>query len=173
MLFDRDDTLIVDVPHNRDPAAVVPMLYAAEAVRRLRAADVRVAVVTNQAGIARGAVSVAEVALVNRKVDELVGAMDAWLVCPHEIDEACVCRKPQPGLVLRAAALLGVEVRSCIVIGDMLTDVEAARAAGASGILVPTSKTPSTAIPPDVLVAPTLRAAVDRILAPRSARSPA
>ena len=141
VLLDRDGTLVRDVPYNGDPDRVDPMPGAREALRRLRAAGVPTAIVSNQSGIARGLVTREQVDAVNRRIEELLGPVGPWLVCPHGPDEACECRKPAPGLVVRAAAALGVEPDDCVVVGDIGSDVEAAAAAGARPILVPTERT--------------------------------
>jgi histidinol-phosphate phosphatase family protein len=114
---------------------------AGAAVARLRAAGCRLAVVTNQSAIGRGRLTAEQVAAVNRRVEDLLGPLGPWLVCPHAPEAGCACRKPAPGLVLRAAEQLGVAPGRCAVIGDIGADVEAARAAGARGILVPTPVT--------------------------------
>ena len=138
VLFDRDGTLIADVPYNGDPARVAPMPGARAALTRLRAAGVPVGVVSNQSGVARGLLTEADVAAVNCRMEELLGPLGPIEVCPHDSDDGCGCRKPAPGLVFRAARRLGVDPRQCVVIGDIGADVEAAHAAGARGILVPT-----------------------------------
>ena len=141
VLFDRDDTLIRDVPYNGDPARVRPMPGAALAVARVRAAGIPVGIVSNQSGIARGLLNAEAVDAVNARVAELLGPFDVVTYCPHGPGDGCACRKPAPGLVRRAAAVLGVEPADCVVIGDIGADVGAARAAGARGILVPTART--------------------------------
>ncbi|WP_199430126.1 HAD-IIIA family hydrolase [Qaidamihabitans albus] len=141
VLFDRDDTLIEDVPYLGDPEQVRPVAGAAEALRGLREAGVLLGVVSNQSGVARGRLSPAQVHAVNARVDELLGPFQTWQVCPHGEDDGCECRKPEPGLVLRAAARLRVHPGRCVVIGDTGADVAAAAAAGAHGILVPTART--------------------------------
>ena len=78
---------------------------------------------------------------VNARVEALLGPLGPWAWCPHGPDDGCACRKPAPGLILRAAARLGVDPAACVVIGDIGADVEAAAAAGARGILVPTPRT--------------------------------
>lgn len=108
VLFDRDDTLIRDVPYNNDPSLVEPMPGAREVVAGLRARGVPMAVVTNQSGVARGLITEQELVLVNRRVEELLGPFDAWEVCVHGEDEGCACRKPAPGMVLRAAERLEI-----------------------------------------------------------------
>jgi histidinol-phosphate phosphatase family protein len=141
VLFDRDGTLIRDVPYNGDPERVEAMPGAADAVARLRSAGVRLGVVSNQSGVGRGLITAAQVEAVNRRVDELLGPFDAWAVCPHDVADGCACRKPAPYLVHQAAAGLGVDAADCVVIGDIGSDVAAAHAAGARAILVPTPAT--------------------------------
>jgi HAD superfamily hydrolase (TIGR01662 family) len=141
VLFDRDGTLVHDVPYNGDPDLVRPVDGAREALGLLRSRGLRTAVVSNQSGIARGLLTHADVGRVNHRVDELLGPFDAWAVCPHGPDDGCACRKPEPGLILRAAGRLSAAPADCVVIGDIGADVEAARRAGAHGILVPTPQT--------------------------------
>jgi HAD superfamily hydrolase (TIGR01662 family) len=168
VLFDRDGTLVYDVPYNGDPARVGAMPGAREALDRLRAAGLRLGVVTNQSGIARGRFTAADLARVNARVDEVLGPFDTWQVCPHaEPDpgaEACRCRKPAPGLIRDAARALGTDPTRCVVVGDIGTDMTAAGAAGASGILVPTSVTRADEVAAAPAVAGNLQDAVDLIL---------
>ncbi|MBD9736143.1 HAD-IIIA family hydrolase, partial [Streptomyces sp. H28] len=107
VLFDRDGTLVHDVPYNGDPARVRPVEGAREAVAALRARGIRTGVVTNQSGIARGLLTVADARAVNRRIDDLLGPFDVWELCPHAPDDGCDCRKPRPGMILRAAGRLG------------------------------------------------------------------
>jgi D-glycero-D-manno-heptose 1,7-bisphosphate phosphatase len=164
VLLDRDGTLIVDVPYNGDPTRVTPLPGALQALQRLRDAGIPTAVVSNQAAVARGLITATDVEAVNRRVDELLGALGPWCWCPHDDGDSCDCRKPAPGLVLRAATALGVDASDCVVIGDSGRDVGAALAAGARVVLVPTGAT----APEDVAAAPhvaaTLGAAVDMVL---------
>jgi D-glycero-D-manno-heptose 1,7-bisphosphate phosphatase len=141
ILFDRDGTLIKDVPYNGDPALVRPFGAAAMAVRRARAAGVRTGVVTNQSGIGRGLVTREQVDRVNARVDRLLGPFDTWQVCPHAPDDGCGCRKPAPGLIHAACAALRVSPREVVVIGDIESDLGAATGAGARAVLVPTPVT--------------------------------
>ena len=170
VLFDRDGTLVVDVPYNGDPAMVRPVPGAREALDLLRAAGIQVGVVTNQSGIARGLISASQVAAVNRRVDELLGPFAVWQVCPHGPGDGCACRKPRPGMVLAAARQLGLAPQRMAVVGDIGADVEAAAAAGAVPVLVPTSVTR----PKEVAAAPVVRTdladAVRHLLEPVGAR---
>ena len=169
VLLDRDGTLVIDVPYNGDPEAVRAMPGAAAAVARLRAAGVETAVVSNQSGVGRGMLTLGDVAAVNRRVEELLGPLGPWVVCPHAPEDGCACRKPAPGLVLEAAQRLGADPSRCAVIGDIGADVEAARAAGARSILVPTPKTRREEIVTAPEVAPDLSTAVDMLLGERAA----
>ncbi|MEW9551656.1 D-glycero-alpha-D-manno-heptose-1,7-bisphosphate 7-phosphatase [Nonomuraea sp. NPDC050783] len=173
VLFDRDGTLIRDVPYNGDPRLVEPMPGALDALCRLRRADVPIAVVTNQSGVAKGLLTPDEMDQVNAKVEELLGPFDAWAICVHDDADGCTCRKPAPGLVIRAAAVLDVSPRDCVVVGDIGRDMEAARAAGARGILVPTEVTLPAEIEQAPEVAEDLTDVVDRVLADAEGPVPA
>ncbi|MBM2621469.1 HAD-IIIA family hydrolase [Actinoplanes sp. LDG1-06] len=164
VLFDRDGTLIVDVPYNGDPAKVEPMPGAREALDRLRAAGLRVGVVTNQSGLARGRFDAAQLQAVHRRVGELLGPFDTWQFCPHDDTAGCRCRKPAPGLVEAAAEALGTTPARCVMVGDIGRDVEAAQAAGAAAILVPTPVTLPGEVAAAPVVAGTLTEAADLIL---------
>ncbi len=165
LLFDRDGTLVVDLPGNTDPDRVVLMPGARVAVARARQAGLAVGVVTNQSAIGRGLSSRAQVDAVNGRVDELLGGLDTWQVCPHAPDDGCACRKPRPGLIHAAAAELGLGAADCAVVGDIGRDVVAAGAAGARSVLVPTPVTRAAEIEAAEVVAPDLLRAVDLILA--------
>lgn len=168
VLFDRDHTITIDdPPFNGDPDKVVPVPGAPQAVARLRARGIPVGVVTNQSGIARGLLTVEQVEAVNARADELIGPFDTWQFCPHAPAAECSCRKPAPGLVLRAADLLGVVPQHVVVIGDTVMDVGAAEAAGAVGILIPTERTLPSERKQVRLVCANLAEAVDWVLAQR------
>ncbi|WP_435808616.1 D-glycero-alpha-D-manno-heptose-1,7-bisphosphate 7-phosphatase [Streptomyces afghaniensis] len=141
VLFDRDGTLVADVPYNGDPSRVALMPGARQAVDAVRAAGIPVGVVTNQSGVARGLLTPRQVEDVRLRVEELLGPFAVWAVCPHGPGEGCGCRKPAPGLVQAACRRLAVPPGRTVVIGDIGADVEAAHAAGARGILVPTTAT--------------------------------
>jgi HAD superfamily hydrolase (TIGR01662 family) len=164
VLFDRDGTLVHDVPYNGDPDLVVPVDGAARAVHGVRSAGFRTGVVTNQSGIGRGQLTREQVDAVNERVDALVGPFDVWEICPHEPAAECECRKPRPGMILRAAERLGVDPADVVMIGDIGADVEAARAAGATGILVPTPITRIEEIESAGIVADTLVDAVALVM---------
>lgn len=164
VLLDRDGTLVEDVPYNGDPARVRPVPEAEEALRRLRGAGLRLGMVTNQSGVARGLITEDDVARVNARVTELLGPLGTVEHCPHGPDDGCTCRKPGPGLVVRAAQTLAVAPHECVVVGDIGSDVEAARAAGAHAVLVPTPVTRAEEVERADHVAPDLAAAADHVL---------
>jgi HAD superfamily hydrolase (TIGR01662 family) len=153
VLFDRDGTLVVDVPYCGDPSQVRPVPAAPQALALLRDAGIHIGVVSNQSGIARGLLRREQVDAVNRRVDDLLGPFDVWQMCPHGPDDGCTCRKPAPGMVLAAAERLGVAPADVAVVGDIGADVGAAQAAGARSVLVPTPVTR----PEEIAAAPVVR----------------
>ena len=134
VLFDRDGTLIVDDPTAGSAVTLMPL--AREAIGHLRRRGVRIGVVTNQPHAAAR-----NLARVHCEIERQLGALDGWFVCTHAPAEGCACRKPQPGLVQQAARAFDVPAGECAVIGDIGSDVQAARSAGARGVLVPTPRT--------------------------------
>jgi len=99
-----------------------------------------IVVVTNQAVINRGLMSLVELDELHSRMCSVIrmhgGRVGAVLYCPHRPEENCSCRKPQPGLLLRAKHQLGVDLAAAIVVGDHVTDLEAARRAGCRSVLV-------------------------------------
>jgi D-glycero-D-manno-heptose 1,7-bisphosphate phosphatase len=136
---------------------------AREAVVQLKRAGWKVAVVSNQRGVARGLVSPETLAEIEERMQADLGpgaALDGFFYCPHDLDESCDCRKPRPGLIVRAAAELGVEPGGSWMIGDDESDIAAGRAAGCSTILIAPDCDSTDA--PD-LVEPDLAAAARRL----------
>lgn len=164
VLFDRDGTLVHDVPYNGDPDLVAPVPGARDALDRLRVAGIRLGVVSNQRGLALGRFDHDDLDAVNARLDRLLGPFPVIACCPHDAVDSCECRKPEPGLVHAAAARLGVDPADCVVVGDIGADVRAAAAAGAGSILVPTPVTRPEEIRSAPTTATDLHAAVDLIL---------
>lgn len=160
VLFDRDGTLVEDVPYNSDPCLVRPMPGAKDAVASLRSMRIRVGVVTNQSGVGRGLLTLGQVRGVHTRMEQLLGRFDDIRFCPHTPDAGCACRKPAPGMVRDACVALGVRPADTVVIGDIGTDVEAAHAAGAMAVLVPNPRTRPEEIAAAPVVAASLPAAV-------------
>src|SRR5262245_42576286 len=147
VFIDRDGTLTDEVGYVNHPSRLRLLPRSAAAVRRLNAAGVAVVVATNQAGIARRNFPQDVLAAVNHaRVSQLKdeGAhLDVVYVCPHHPTEGeppyrmvCVCRKPKPGLLLRASADLGLDFERSMLVGDKGSDLVAARAVGARSVLV-------------------------------------
>jgi D-glycero-D-manno-heptose 1,7-bisphosphate phosphatase len=137
--------LIEDVPsYVRSWADVrfVPGVFAA--LRRLGASSYAVVLITNQSGIGRGILSSETACRLNQRLVEAIEAqgarVDAWYMCPHHPDDGCGCRKPAPGMLLRAASELGLDLQQSFFIGDAASDLAAARAAGVQGVLVLTGR---------------------------------
>jgi D-glycero-D-manno-heptose 1,7-bisphosphate phosphatase len=163
-LLDRDGTLNRKAPDGEyvtDPGALELLPGAAHAVRRLNDAGVAVAVVTNQRAIALGRLTPDELDVIHERLrTELSrsgGRVDAVYHCPHEAG-TCACRKPEPGLLLRAARDFGARPDEAVMIGDASSDVEAGRRFGA--LTVQLTDGPSGAD----LAAPDLAAAVSEVL---------
>ena len=113
---------------------------ARRAIAGMTRAGYRLFIITNQACIGKGLVARSALDEMHRRmlraIERAGGHVEAVLYCPHRSDEGCGCRKPAPGLLHRAQDEYGVDLRHAIVIGDSLTDMSAAAAAGVPGILV-------------------------------------
>lgn len=155
---------MVDVPYNGDPGLVRTMPGAKAVLDELRTRGLATGVLSNQAGVARGILTDADVANVNARIEELLGPFDVWEVCPHAAADGCTCRKPAPGMVHSACRRLGIHAAEAALIGDIGSDVQAAEAAGAIGILVPTPVTRADEVNAARLVARDLAGAVDLLL---------
>lgn len=164
VLFDRDGTLIRDVPYNGDPARVCPMPQAREALQRLRGRGIATGVLSNQSGIGRGLLTVAQVGAVNIRVEQLLGPFGVWGICPHVPEDDCPCRKPAPGMIRRACRELGITPGEAAYVGDIGSDVAAAQAAGSRSVLVPTAETLRAEVDASPDVAPDLWSAVQLLL---------
>ncbi len=164
VLFDRDGTLVRDVPYNGNPTLVDPFPQAAGVMRTLRGHGIRTGVITNQSGIARGLLTRTEVNAVNARIQHLLGRFDVWEICPHGPGDGCSCRKPQPGMIHSACARLGLQPAEVAVIGDIGADMDAAEAAGARAVLVPTPVTRPEETAAAPLVAADLAGAVALLL---------
>lgn len=150
---------------------------AVAAIRAINRAGYLVVVVSNQAGVARGLYSEEDVRLLHAFVDaELAseGALiNAYYVCPHHPgfgDQLnCDCRKPFPGMILQAGDELNIDLAASWLVGDKLSDIEAAEAAGVTPILVRTGygKKDSLRLPANVRIEEDLAAACQHILSAR------
>lgn len=113
---------------------------AREAIARLTRAGYTIVICTNQAAIARGQVSIEVVEDIHRRMVAEIAAVGGEVTkvyyCPHAKDAKCSCRKPRPGMLLRARDELDVDLNDAVFIGDSITDVQAGLAAGVRSILV-------------------------------------
>lgn len=111
-----------------------------EAIAKLTQAGHRIVVCTNQAGIARGIVSVDTVHEIHCRmlaaIGEVGGKIEKVYFCPHAKEENCACRKPRPGMLLRARDELGLDMHDAVFIGDNISDIRAGLAAGIHTVLV-------------------------------------
>lgn len=144
IFLDKDGTLVENVPYNVDPARVAFMPGALRALATLASLGFMLVVVTNQSGVARGRFTEAELlelrdALARRLEEEGGVELAGFQYCPHAADEqdqpTCACRKPKPGMLLKASQLHGIDVARSWMIGDTLDDVEAGWRAGCKPIL--------------------------------------
>lgn len=143
IFLDRDGVIIENKPdYVRQWADVAFLPGALEALARLAATDYLVVIATNQAVVGRGLASLAEAQDTNERVIAEIrragGRVDGAYLCPHHPDENCRCRKPRPGMLLDAADELGLDLAASVMIGDAVSDVQAALAAGVRPVLVET-----------------------------------
>ena len=142
VFLDRDGTIGEELGYvnHIDRFQIFP--YAAEAIRNLNQAKIPVVVVTNQSGIARNIFPESLVHEVHKKMVAELAAAGAWIdaiyFCPHKSEDACECRKPNPGLLDRAAREHTLDLAGSWIVGDRYADLEMGHAAGARGVLVMT-----------------------------------
>ena len=147
VFIDRDGTLTDEVGYVNHPKRLRLLPRSAEAICRLNGAGVAAVVVTNQAGIARGYFSEDVLHAVNAELVTQLGqagaTLDGIYVCPHHPTEgappyrrSCDCRKPAPGLLVRAAEDLDLDLGRSVMVGDKPSDLEVAPKVGARSVLV-------------------------------------
>ena len=171
IILDRDGVINYDSDeYIKSPAEWRPLPGSLQAIKKLNNAGKIVVVATNQAGPARGLFSMEALSAIHQKFyDELakIGAhVDALEFCAHHPDDQCLCRKPQPGMILTLLKKFSISSQNAIMIGDAFRDLVAADAAGVDGILVRTGKGIRT-LETHVIKAPVfddLAMAVDAIL---------
>jgi len=146
IFLDRDGTLNVEKSYLYKRADWEWIPGSVEAIRQVNEMGWLAIVVTNQAGIARGFYREEDVARLHKHVDGLLAAVgariDAYYMCPHHPDfgelRNCDCRKPQAGMLLRAATEFSIDLPASFMVGDKESDVQAAQRAGVTPILVAT-----------------------------------
>ena len=144
VFIDQDGTFVEEVPHNTDPEKLRFVPGAPEALAALSQAVFALVVVTNQAGIEQGYFSRAQFAALQSRLEKNLLAhsgvvLTDFLLCPHAPGPRdmpkCLCRKPAPGMLVRAARRHRIDLARSWMVGDTLDDVEAGRRAGCRGIL--------------------------------------
>lgn len=146
IFLDRDGVLIENLPgHVRRWSDVRLLPGTLDALRALNQESLRVVVVTNQSAVGLGLVSAPEAEAINTRLLQQIqaagGRIDAVYLCPHRPEDGCDCRKPRPGMLLRAARDLDIDLERSILVGDALTDLQAAWAAGVpTAVLVRTGR---------------------------------
>jgi len=172
--MDRDGTLNLDKGYVHLWADWEWLPGAPEALAGLKEAGYKLVVVTNQAGVAKGLYSEKEVRELHGRVNQdLAGRgfalLNAFYHCPHHpaYTGACLCRKPSPGLIWRAAGELHLDLARSFLVGDKLSDAAAGRTAGCRPLLVRTGygRAQAAEAPPDLTVTEDFAAAARLILA--------
>ena len=174
VFLDRDNTVIVDMEFSTDPAGLQPFPGALEALRRLQAAGWLLVIVTNQSGVARGRFSESDLRAFHEQMNRMLEGQGVRVAgvyyCPHyrqgsvpEYSFDCDCRKPQPGMLLRAAREHGIDLKGSWMVGDRPADIGAGRAAGCRTIRVGSADWTGSDERPD-FETPDLAAAADIIL---------
>jgi D-glycero-D-manno-heptose 1,7-bisphosphate phosphatase len=176
VFLDRDGTIIDDVGYLDRIDDVVVYPWSADALRLLKRGGFAIVVITNQSGVGRGLYPETVVQDVHAHLAAELArggvTIDAWHHCPHlpdAVDAAyrldCECRKPKPGMLIRAAADLGLDLSRSVVVGDRWSDVAAGHAVGAAGVLVQTgvgakeARTPPDGLHADAIVPSLIEAA--------------
>jgi D-glycero-D-manno-heptose 1,7-bisphosphate phosphatase len=183
VFLDRDGTITEQCPRGEfvtrpEDLALVP--GAGDALRRLARAGYALVVVSNQSGVGSGLFTAEAVDAVNARMEELLAGagvrLDRVSYCPHAPGSGCECRKPRPGMILRAAGELGLDLPRSWLLGDAARDVEAAKAAGCRTVLVhgrsyPGEREAAEALGPEASV-PDLAEAVEVVLGRGGATGP-
>ncbi|RBP53319.1 D-glycero-beta-D-manno-heptose 1,7-bisphosphate 7-phosphatase [Arenicella xantha] len=143
VILDRDGVINQDSPEFiKSPDEWLPIKGSLESIARLSQAGIDVVVITNQSGIGRGLLTANTLGRIHVRMIDYVqqygGKIQSILFCPHHPDDDCACRKPKAGLYDELATRLNISFQGVYSVGDSLRDLQAARAAGASPVLVKT-----------------------------------
>jgi histidinol-phosphate phosphatase family protein len=140
VFLDRDGTINEEVDYLDDPDRLYLIPGAAEAIRLLNEAGIRVIVVSNQSGVGRGYFSAATVETIHQRLAmqlaEHNARYDAIYFCPHHPTQGCECRKPKSGMLLQAAREHGIDTQRAFMVGDKISDLCAGRRVGCRTVLV-------------------------------------
>ena len=142
VVLDRDGTIIEERHYLSDPDQIKLIPGAAGALRALKKLGLGLVVVTNQSAVGRGFFSEARLTEIHQRLLQMLAAenveVDGVYFCPHVPDDRCLCRKPQVGMVQKAAQELSFDLDQTMVIGDKASDIEMGRRVGATTFLVRT-----------------------------------
>ena len=147
VFIDKDGTLVEDIPYNVKPGLIRFNPGAGMGLKKLKDHGFLLVLISNQSGVARGYFRESALEAVKQRIQELLQEsgcqMDAFYFCPHHPDGvvtkyaiSCPCRKPEPGMLLKAAKDLDIDLARSWMIGDILNDVEAGNSAGCKTILI-------------------------------------
>jgi D,D-heptose 1,7-bisphosphate phosphatase len=145
VFIDKDGTLIHDVPYNVKPELITLSEGAIPSLLRLKELGYLLIVISNQSGVAHGYFEEEALEAVKKELGVLLGdaGIDGFYYCPHHPEGtidiysvACDCRKPQPGMILKAAKDFNIDLPASWMIGDILADSEAGNRAGCKTILI-------------------------------------
>lgn len=145
VILDRDGVINLDSDdYIKSPEEWIPIEESIEAIAALSKAGYRIAVATNQSGIARGLFDAFTLARIHQKlcseVESAGGMVDGIFFCPHGPNDGCDCRKPEPGLLRAIADEFNVDLQGVPLVGDSLKDIQVARKMGCKPFLVRTGK---------------------------------
>ena len=137
VFLDRDDTVIRNIPYLGDPALVELMPHVRDALAHLRRAGFLLIIASNQSGVGRGLITVAQVDAVNARMDAMLGGgvFAGYYACHDDPrTPGGHCRKPSPTMLLQAARDLGLDLTASYMVGDRLHDVQAGLNAGCRAV---------------------------------------
>jgi D-glycero-D-manno-heptose 1,7-bisphosphate phosphatase len=176
LFLDRDGVIIENQPNyiqNWSDVRIYPQ--ALNSLRRIESSNYKIFIITNQSAVGRGIITQATAEEINNrlvaKIESAGGRVDGVLMCPHTPDDNCLCRKPQPGLILDAADAHFLDLSCSILIGDALSDIIAGQSAGVgqnvlvnTGLGVTQSALPLASQIPSFLVYDSLADALDNLV---------
>ena len=140
VFLDRDGTLNYDPGYLKVAAELKLLAGVGPALARLKGAGAKLVVVTNQSGVGRGIITLKDLEAIHARLEGILeqegAALDAIYFCPHHPDDGCRCRKPNVGMVERAASELQLNLRRSYLIGDHARDIQLAHRVGAKAILL-------------------------------------
>ncbi len=145
IFLDRDGVIVQNRPDHVKSWSEVEFLDGAlDSLAQLAASPLAIVVVSNQGAVGRGLMTLEQAWEVQNKIVRAIersgGRIDASYLCPHHPEAGCECRKPAPGMLLQAARELDLDLPRSWLVGDAASDLQAARAVGARGILVRTGR---------------------------------